>query len=50
MTQWHHDRLEQLKQDNADLFEAYLIKEELLSIFDKDISKEVARDLLIKLV
>jgi transposase len=47
MTQWHHDRLEQLKQDNADLFEAYLIKEELLSIFDKDISKEVARDLLI---
>lgn len=47
MTQWHLDRLEQLKQDNADLFEAYLIKEELLSIFDKDISKEVARDLLI---
>ena len=47
MTQWHLDRLEQLKQDNMELFEAYLIKEELLSIFDKDISKEVARNLLI---
>ncbi len=38
--------MEQLKQDNAELFEAYLIKEELLSIFDKDVSKEVARKLL----
>lgn len=47
MTQWHQDRLEQLKQDNAELFEAYLIKEELLSIFDKDVSKETARELLI---
>lgn len=46
MTQWHQDRLEQLKQDNADLFEAYLIKEELLSIFDKDIDKETAQVLL----
>lgn len=47
MAQWHQDRLGQLKEDNAELFEAYLIKEELLSIFDKDVSKEEARLLLI---
>lgn len=37
MNQGHKARLEQLKEDNAELFEAYLIKEELLSIFDVDI-------------
>lgn len=48
MSPAHYDRLAQLKQDNTELFEAYLIKEELLSIFDKDISKETARSLLTK--
>jgi transposase len=37
MNPGHKARLEQLKEDNAELFEAYLIKEELLSIFDVDI-------------
>lgn len=47
MEQKQLERLTQLKQDNAELFEAYLIKEDLLSIFDRDTSKEVARDLLL---
>lgn len=46
MTQKHIDRLKQLKQDNEPLFEAYLTKEELLSIFDKDIDQDTARTLL----
>ena len=33
MTQWHHDRLEQLKQDNADLFEAHLIRRTALYLW-----------------
>ncbi|HHV37601.1 MAG TPA: ISL3 family transposase [Candidatus Cloacimonetes bacterium] len=46
MTQWHIDRLEQLKHDNEQLFEAYLIKEDLLSIFDKDVDRYAAKIML----
>ena len=48
MNQTHLDRLQQLKSDNADLFDAYLLKEELLSIFDVDVSKDTARKLLLE--
>lgn len=48
MNQMHHDRLQQLKIDNADLFDAYLLKEELLSIFDVEVSREKARKLLLE--
>lgn len=39
--------LEQLKVDNQELFEAYLLKEDLLSIFDEDIKKEEAESRLL---
>lgn len=39
--------LEQLKIDNQELFEAYLLKEDLLSVFDEDIKKEEAESRLL---
>lgn len=39
--------LDQLKTDNQELFEAYLLKEDLLSIFDEDIKKEEAESRLL---
>jgi len=48
MNQNHLDRLEQLKSDNTDLFDAYLLKEELLSIFGVEVGKEDARKLLLE--
>jgi len=47
-TDKHIERLEQLKLDNEALFEAYLIKEELLSIFDENLSKDEAEVRLIQ--
>jgi len=41
-TDKHLSRLEQIKQDNEPLYEAYLLKEMLLSIFDEDIHKDEA--------
>lgn len=38
----HLTMLDQLKQDNESLYEAYLLKEMLLSIFDEDITKDEA--------
>jgi transposase len=44
----HRDRLEQLKHDNEALYEAYLLKEMLLSIFDDDIQKDEAESRLLE--
>ncbi len=42
----HHERLEKLKSMNKPLYEAYLLKEDLLSIFDDDISQNEAKSML----
>lgn len=47
-TEQHTARLEQLKQDNGALFEAYLIKEELLSTFDDNLDEEEAKTRLLQ--
>ena len=47
-TDKHLSRLDQLKQDNEPLYEAYLLKEMLLSIFDEDICKEEAEQRLLE--
>lgn len=41
------DSLEQMKVDNQPLYEAYLLKEILLSVFDEDICKDEAEQRLI---
>jgi transposase len=40
--------LEQMKQDNQPLYEAYLLKEMLLSVFDEDIHKDEAEKKLLE--
>lgn len=47
-TQKHQYSLAQMKLDNQPLYEAYLLKEMLLSIFDEDIPKEEAEKRLLE--
>ncbi len=44
----HLTMLDQLKQDNEPLYEAYLLKEMLLSIFDEDITRDEAEHSLLE--
>lgn len=44
----HLSKLDQMKQDNEPLYEAYLLKEMLLSIFDEDIHKDEAEHRLLE--
>ena len=47
-TEYHEDRLQELKEKNERLYEMYLLKEDFLSIFDRNNDRNSAKDMILE--